>query len=431
MRHGSVRSSGPQPPEPAFYAWKVPGQALSIELNLAILDRLTDEVMKGFWAVPKRGAEVGGILLGTLIPSAVPRIIVEDFEPVACEHRRGPSYVLSEPDRRRMERALRRAGSRVVGFYRSHTRLGLYLDQDDDALIRSCFANPNHAFLLMRPGASQPPTAGFFFWEDGEIRRHATYREFTFNRAAMLKEMGAEPPEAEPEPAHIEAAAAPLERASAAPAPAPKPRQRVLNLNPVLRGLRQGPWRKAAFAAALLAGFGLMEYEALNAFGKHSEPAGVEASPPLLSVERNGSSLRLNWNHRAPAVIQAGRGVLTIADGARRRRIELDTRQLRTGSVAYFPIGGDVSFRLELEGTGPAVGESLRVLNGGSLAAQAPSTVAVRPAPGKAAVAIAPPGPPPAPRLAVAPQPAPVVRAAAVDAKPHARPRHPWVDDGL
>src|SRR2546423_15153141 len=47
------------------YIWKAPaGDGPAIHLSLDVVDHMLQDVMRGFGAVPKRGAEVGGILLG-------------------------------------------------------------------------------------------------------------------------------------------------------------------------------------------------------------------------------------------------------------------------------------------------------------------------------------------------------------------------------
>ncbi len=183
---------------PVFYGWNIPGDPMSIQLSLEVIDRLGADVMEGFSAAPKRSAEIGGILLGGVSGGEGERVIViEDYEPVRCQHRRGLSYVLSESDRRRLKRALHRASkrTRVVGFFRSHMRLGLYLDRDDMSLVETFFPNPSQVVLLVRPHAAKPLTAGFFFWEEGGIYCQKTYREFPFSRAEILNETGAIPAE--------------------------------------------------------------------------------------------------------------------------------------------------------------------------------------------------------------------------------------------
>src|SRR5271154_7484672 len=83
---------------PGYYVWDAPGQPAIIHLHLDVLDRLSAEAMRGFGAVPKRGAEVGGLLLGSIEPGRAghPAVVrIEDFEAVECEYQRGPSYLFT------------------------------------------------------------------------------------------------------------------------------------------------------------------------------------------------------------------------------------------------------------------------------------------------------------------------------------------------
>ena len=57
-----------------YYVWEVPGQPVIVHLRLDVVDRLAAEVMRGFGAVPKRGAEVGGVLIGTTACRAFRRL---------------------------------------------------------------------------------------------------------------------------------------------------------------------------------------------------------------------------------------------------------------------------------------------------------------------------------------------------------------------
>jgi hypothetical protein len=86
-----VRSdSGSVVPIPGFYVWEVPGKPISIQLSLDVVDRLQQDVMRGFGALPRRGAEVGGILLGS--SSGAGQVVrVEDYIQVPIQYKRGPS----------------------------------------------------------------------------------------------------------------------------------------------------------------------------------------------------------------------------------------------------------------------------------------------------------------------------------------------------
>ncbi len=428
MRFGAAKSvSASSVPHslPAFYEWRIPGQMFSIHLSYDLIDRLQTDVMKGFWAVPKRGAEVGGLLLGRVVASSSltngeTTLFIEDYEAVACEHRRGPSYVLSESDRKRLERALRRGGREkpVVGYYRSHTRPGLYLDEDDMAVVRSYFSNPTDVVLLIRPSASRSSVAGFFFWEEEDIRRHSTYREFAFSREELQKPLLPEPRAESASAPAVTEAAEPARTAALVAMRSPEAAPRV-----PAAGWSWTRWKPLPYAAALLVGLGLMEYQILGLVRSRSGERSGER-PAALRVERNGDYLQVSWDRESARVSAARSGVLTITDGRYTRQLELDAAHLRNGSIAYAPSGNDVSFKLELHSAGKNFTESVRVVT----APPAESADAVR---GSASrlVAVNAPAPKTAPKVALparrepAPQPAQQARPA--------RPKYRFHDDGL
>src|SRR5215831_5718201 len=85
--------------EADYYKWDSPSGDFSVFLRLELVDGLFSDVMSAFGAVPKRGAETGGILLGRVEASVAATIVrVEAFEAVPCSYRHGPSYLLSESD---------------------------------------------------------------------------------------------------------------------------------------------------------------------------------------------------------------------------------------------------------------------------------------------------------------------------------------------
>src|SRR5262245_46596711 len=83
---------------PGYYIWQPEGSRLAIHLRLDVIDRMSPEIMKGFGAVPKRGAEVGGVLLGSILEGDTPVVRIDDFRAVVCHYKRGPSYLLTDED---------------------------------------------------------------------------------------------------------------------------------------------------------------------------------------------------------------------------------------------------------------------------------------------------------------------------------------------
>ena len=217
------------------YVWEDPGDSIMIQVSLDLVERLGAAVEQGLGTGP-RGNEIGGILWGRPLPGFRRAILIEDFEVAPCEHLRGASYTLSPKDQRSLRaRLARRAGQQVVGYFRSHTRPGMYLDRDDFAVFSQYFPEPWQVFLLVRPSTEGPAMGGFFFWEEGDVNRRSTYRQFPFECARLATgdfpiTGGGQPAAAPPRPA---------------PVLVPKPEARTR------RRLRSGRWNHWFWGARL------------------------------------------------------------------------------------------------------------------------------------------------------------------------------------
>jgi len=169
----------------ASYLWEDPADSIAVHISLDVVERLGASVIEGLGPGP-RGVEIGGVLLGRTAPGGR-TVWIEDFALVASEHLRGASYTLSAKERHTLgSRLARRKPGQVVGYFRSHTRPGLYLDQDDFAVISDYFQDPSQVVLVVRPAADHTAVGGFFFWEDGDINRRSPYRQFPFERQRLL-----------------------------------------------------------------------------------------------------------------------------------------------------------------------------------------------------------------------------------------------------
>lgn len=178
------------PAQHRSYLWHSPGQRVSVDLRLDVVDRMVVAIAEGM-QTPGRGVEVGGLLLGRVRRESGEVVVyVEDFEPVECEHAAGPSFMLSATDRHVLERRLRRRKDAtlrsIVGFYRSNTRREFAVTIEDVALMSSYFSENSDVLLLAHASREEPLTAGFVIWEGRTIRSHRPYLVFPFDSGALM-----------------------------------------------------------------------------------------------------------------------------------------------------------------------------------------------------------------------------------------------------
>ena len=180
-----------------FYTWTFPGAPVRVHLHLSVVDNLGREVRRAFESVPSHSVEIGGVLLGTAVPTS-PIVEIKEFEPFLCEYRSDHKFMLSDADRRKLEKLLaarkaeRQDGLAVVGYYRSHLGEGLRMSPEDLGIAQACFCDPANVFLVVKPAADRSMSAGFFFWDNGRIDSDFTFLEFPFD-ARMLSAVRVKP----------------------------------------------------------------------------------------------------------------------------------------------------------------------------------------------------------------------------------------------
>jgi hypothetical protein len=362
---------------PGYYVWEVEGQPVTIHLHLEVVDRLGPEIMRGFGAVPKRGAEVGGLLLGAIEQEAAEDgvrtvVRIEDFEPVACDYKRGPSFVLTEEDGALFEEACARwqpDGSQpayAVGYYRSHTRDGMSLSPEDLDLLERYFPAPENVALLVKPFATKVSIAGFFVRNAGAFPE-LTPLEFPLRRRELT---GESPPErrplgerghrtlSQPAPSYDRRRAARPRTPSAGPLPESAAAEEFdLETMPEdalaggRRRIRGGwVWIPLSFVFLLL-GVLLGFQSALTMGNKAASSTAVDFSLGL-AVTRSGDNLTVKWNRNAPAIQMAQKGVLEIEDGGYAKPVDLDHAHLEGGSVIYRNSGDTVRLRMTVNLSG-------------------------------------------------------------------------------
>ncbi len=331
--------------------------------------------------LPRRGAEIGGLLLGRFQPGDRPTVWVDAVEEVPCEHRYGPSYTLSDDDRVHFRESLSRprpeGTPRVVGFYRSYTRRDPAPDAGDSDLFQTFIPDERSAFILIEPLSPAECFATFLFRSEGRLPEHPPYAFFSLDPEALGSDDTVAPLEDPPvEPAASAAPAAasepppavPAEEAPATPPPAPMlfpslPPSRRTYLEQAGTEFETAPagrrrvWLPLA-ACILLALTAALGYE----FWKTArQPQWAELR---LDAAATAGQIQLSWDRANPAVALATRGTLFVTDGAQGKRIELTADDLRRGRLTYQPSHSDVLFRLDLQGSRIRPwSDSLRVLS--------------------------------------------------------------------
>jgi hypothetical protein len=348
-----------------WVVWEVPGKPVAVRLRFDLLGRLGMAVREGFRALPRRGLETGGLLIGTRRDNGGrPVVEIEEFEAVESEHAAGPSYLLSETDRRLLELRIAAHGTsgrrpHVVGFYRSHTRSGFGITLEDEYVFSNYFRKSSDVFLLIKSNEPAVPTAGFLIREGGKILSETPYLQFTLSPDFALRAAREAPPTLPP-PAPVPALPPPPVPALPPPAPLPAlPSQTVVATSPP--AFRLGGARLVILSAAAVA---ILAAGVSFAIWRRPPPAASDGTTAqlALSVSNSGSGLRLSWNHRASQ--QANQATLWIRDGEVEHKVQLDAKQLSEGSIAYWPTTSDVDFRLQLLRPGGQVTESVRSIGG-------------------------------------------------------------------
>ena len=353
---------------PTFYSWEVAGKPISIRLDFGVIDQVLSEVMQGFGSVPRRGAEVGGLLLGTVEPGEPAVVHIQDFDPVYSDHARGPSYLLSAADEERLKTAIdrwrpesARNGLQIVGLYRSHTRDGvLSLAEEDLMLFERYFPGPDQVFLTVKPYAARASVGAFFFREEGLIRGDSSYLEFPFRRRDLGGGIGvserATGPASRPNGGPPEPSTSPVD-----PDPPPPRRSKSLSLfevppssdMPLLPPPTETPkpkrnvWIPLSFMF-LLVGVLLGFQTAISLRPAASASASRDPYMLSLAAAKSEETINLKWDRQSPAILRARSGVLSIGDGSYAKSLELDSGQLLNGTVVYRYLTAKVVFRLEV-----------------------------------------------------------------------------------
>lgn len=354
------------PAKPGSYVWEVPGKPFAVYISLEVVDRLLQDVMRGFGAVPKRGAEIGGILTGrTSSEGGRLTVEVEGFEVVPIEYRRGPSYLMSDADMKAFDETFGRlrhaptGSAQPIGMFRSHTRENAGLGEQDLELMAKYLPQPDNVFLLIRPYATRVSTAGFYVQENGKFREGFPEIEFPFRRKDLAGNDDAMVMTPRVAPQAAPAYEPPRRPEPERPAAAPQNTQAMVHVR------NDGPeaypdvdfraqeksgwvWLPLSFIFLLLGV--LLGFQAALTLRPQQAPMAGDPFNLGLSVTKEGENLNVRWERQSPAIRTARQGVLTIDDGPFSKAVPLTASELQTGSVVVYQhhSPGDVRFRLEL-----------------------------------------------------------------------------------
>jgi hypothetical protein len=346
-----------------IYRWDAPDGSCSVTLSFHLMDKLRRQAIEAYLSLPKRGAEIGGLLVGTVRQGGLIAFHIDACEDLPCEYRFGPSYKLSETDyvlvSERLAQHQCEGSQPVVGLYRSYTGREAALDQTDLELMRSVLAQPHRISLLLQPLSAEKCMARFQLGGDDETAGRL-YEPF-------LLEAGQLTVEAPVEPELPHAAVRPAVRLGEAPVETPRPtavlpasharRRRWEEDEPARTPRGSQIWLSvllcvlAAVAGAAAYGFWTLQRQ-------------PRWAPMGLDVTAAARELMLSWDSTAPAIEQASRGVMSVTDGSAQKQFPLTAAQLRGGKLSYVPSNTYVLFRiLVYDADNRASGDSLRVAN--------------------------------------------------------------------
>lgn len=328
--------------------WRVPECAVAVASSPEVLDEIRLAAVEAFYAFPRGGAEIGGILLGAHDNGTV-RIAAR--RALECEHAFGPSFTLSPKDLARLEALLAECGGgelKAVGWYHSHTRSEIFLSPQDLEIHRRYFNEPWQVALVVRPG-SMMTRAGFFGRAaDGALRTDASYHEF------IISPLGARP--------MVRPAAAATTGCATAAAPAAAPQPELPAAPEPPRFTLAPPPRVRRFGrrAALMGAGAVCLATAAATRDRWLDALAIAQTAVSLNAWDQEGTLQVRWESRAGAVRRARAGALEVQDGTLHSLVTLTPERLKTGRISYERQSPRVELHLWLEQpNGSRVQESL------------------------------------------------------------------------
>jgi hypothetical protein len=320
-----------------------------------LADRIAGYVGEAYKALPRRGAEAGGLLLGGVRLGPVIDIFITGFEAIPCDYRLGPSFMAAEDVLDAFRSAIARyPAPEILGYYRSHTRKNTGLDSSDQAMVDRIFPGLSGLVLLIKPSGIRF-TAGYYFFQSGRLETRPVGPEFPF----LVSVPGGTPPPGQPAvPAFAELVHESLDRIADPPHDALAPVNKESEPVPLAarpestRRRRSLQWEIVAAGLMIVAALALLWWQYHGASGEEASAASETGPSHVaslgLAVHPGEGGWRITWDGHSASALDSVRGVLNVAEDESRERIPLTPEQVRAGAVTYRPIGDDITFRLDL-----------------------------------------------------------------------------------
>jgi len=329
---------------PDVYTWTFPGAPIQIRVHLSVVDELQRELAK------PGGSREGGLLIG-----ATPRFGMTEITGFQAA---------STLDAESIETSMEKASGKVVGYYRIDRSGSRILDSEDLDLASTYFHDPSSVILRIQANGPEPPSACFFFWDNGQIHGDLPFMEVPFDRdqlaVAEQQRQLSQPVRVESLPAMPFEVTPPMAFRETTPRhwPAMRPGLALGIMAVAATGVsavylysnrHAGP-RKAPVAAVSVTN----APSALN--------SAVPKSDLAFTVERRGADLLLSWNREASIVTNATFGMLLIRAQNANRDMSLTPEQLRLGRILYAPTTDQVDFQLNIVAGERVARDSVMVL---------------------------------------------------------------------
>jgi DNA-binding CsgD family transcriptional regulator len=269
------------------YVWQVQGKPVMVHLNLEVVDRLQQDLFEATYY----GHEVNGILLGRVaVTGSRLTFFLEDYELVNDNAPNGGSALAKQKQLADIAASWKAKGGErhAIGLFRSQTRGWLALGEQDVDTAKCLFPRADNIFLVVRSSPGAEPRAGFFFWEEGQIRASESYNEFAFDSSVLRTQS--------------------TDRIQMLDADAGKWSETAH------RRARPASWLTIGLTWGVALASTLTCVNALNTYGRNPAEVAIQATAPTpakFEVNYHGQKIKVNLNHGLPSDLEREDGPLS------------------------------------------------------------------------------------------------------------------------